>query len=91
MLMVLLLSKVFYLGSRFILEIASSIMNGGILISKPIFSSKSSMNLLMSIVGIALGIFSTIIGLTMCYKVMCDNVLVLAPFTVIVNELRAIL
>ena len=73
------------------LEIASSIVNGGILISKPMSSSKSSMNLLTSVMGVALGILSTTIGLTMCCRVICDDVLVLAPSTAIVNKLRAVL
>ena len=89
--MVCLLSKVFHLGSGLILEIASSIVNGGILISKPMSSLKSSMNLLTSIVGVALGILSTTIGLTMCCRVICDDILVLAPSIAMVNELRVVL
>jgi hypothetical protein len=74
------------------LETASLIISSGILSSRQ-HSSLVQKDLLISksITRTALDIFFAAVGLTMCYRVIFNDVLVLTLSTAIVNKPRAVL
>lgn len=56
-----------------------------------IIKNKINLVILRFVTRITLRIFFAAVSLTMCYRVIYDNVLVLALFTAIVNKLKVVL